>query len=122
LLATAGLPQPGRYTVEVRQRLPNVPDLVDPMEHSVCLDTAPALAPFRLKGENPLRSCPIVEVEWNQANLRYRIVCPGPNRGFAEAEFAFTIDAFHGQIAINMGGKNMTLTEIQTGRRRGDCD
>jgi hypothetical protein len=30
--------------------------------------------------------------------------------------------AFEGRIAMVMGGKNMTMSEVQTGRRVGSCD
>jgi hypothetical protein len=30
--------------------------------------------------------------------------------------------AFEGRIAMVMGGKNMTMTEVQSGRRVGGCD
>jgi hypothetical protein len=34
---------------------------------------------------------------------------------------SFLTDAFTGRIAMVMGAKNMTMTEVQHGRRIGEC-
>ncbi|HZF22834.1 MAG TPA: hypothetical protein VE030_05125, partial [Burkholderiales bacterium] len=42
-----------------------------------------------------------------------RIACAGPNRGSAVAVFETTGSAYRGNIKMNMGGKNMSMSETQ---------
>jgi len=48
-------------------------------------------------------------------------VCAGPNRGSAVAVFDTKQNTYQGTIRMNMGGKNMTMSETQAGKRIGDC-
>ena len=41
--------------------------------------------------------------------------------GSAVGVFDLTGTAYSGTIKMNMGGKNMTMSETQVGRRTGDC-
>jgi hypothetical protein len=49
------------------------------------------------------------------------IACAGPNRGSAVATFETKGTTYRGTIKMNMGGKNMTMSETQAGKRIGDC-
>ncbi len=40
----------------------------------------------------------------------------------ASASYKISSNGFSGWINMKMGGKNMTMHEIQTGRRIGVCD
>ncbi len=71
--------------------------------------------------DNPLKRCALVDYQASAGSARYRIVCEGPNRGRASAAFDLQQHAFRGTIQMDMGGKNMTMAERQTGRRIGDC-
>ena len=116
--------QAGAYAVEVRLELPNVlsrgPDSIT----TICLPYEGANGvPFPvLSSNNPLASCPAQNVERDGATLRFDILCKG--RGAARASAVYTLmpGAFEGRIAMVMGGKNMTMTEVQSGRRVGGCD
>lgn len=71
--------------------------------------------------DNPLKRCDLVDYEASAATARYRIACAGPNRGSAVAVFQTAAAGYRGTIKMNMGGKNMTMSETQTGKRIGDC-
>ncbi|HSA80343.1 MAG TPA: DUF3617 family protein, partial [Geminicoccaceae bacterium] len=66
--------------------------------------------------------CPARNVRREGATLSFDILCDG--RGAAKAHAVYTLKpgAFAGRIAMVMGGKNMTMTEVQAGRRIGSCD
>ena len=53
--------------------------------------------------------------------LGNRIVCPGRDSARALASYDLSADGFRGEVAMLLGGKNMTLTEHQVGRRLGEC-
>ncbi len=115
--------RPGLYEITVRIELPNVEAVAAPTRTTRCLGAA-ALArgtAFGVLSRNPLSACPHVETESSAGEVRFRIVCPGANAPTASARFAATDHGFRGVIHMNMGGKNMTMTERQTGRRVSDC-
>ncbi|MDR4308236.1 DUF3617 family protein [Chelatococcus sambhunathii] len=74
-----------------------------------------------LSANNPLARCPASDIRRQGREVSFRIVCAGPNAAKADALFDLRDDGFDGRIAMNMGGKNMTMTEVQHGRRVGDC-
>ena len=112
----------GAYEVEVRLELPNVlsrgPDSIT----TVCLpyDSANGALPV-LSANNPLAKCPASNVERDGGTLRFDIFCEGRGAAFAHAVYELRPDGFEGRIAMVMGGKNMTMTEVQSGRRVGNC-
>jgi hypothetical protein len=117
------IPVPGLYRVEVRLELPNVPQAAAQMTLSRCLtesDLASGQA-FWLLSRHPLQSCDRLDYETAGQTVRYRIRCPGPNRGHAVATFETKATAYRGRIVMNMGGKNMTMSETQVAARVGDC-
>ncbi len=127
--ATAGLEAaestlvPGLYETEVRISLPNVQDVAPPLLIRRCVtagDIASGRA-FFLLSDNPLKQCNLEDVEAASSLVTYRIECPGPNRGSALAQFQLGDTTFRGTIRMNMGGKNMTMSESQSGRRLGQC-
>ena len=74
-----------------------------------------------LSGNNPLARCPASNVRRDGAILRFDILCEGRGVAWARAVYTLEPGAFEGRIAMVMGGKNMTMTEVQTGRRIGPC-
>jgi uncharacterized protein DUF3617 len=114
---------PGLYQVEVRIGLPNVQDTATPMIVTRCLsagdlDSGQA---FFVLSDNPLKSCELLDYHLTSDAATYRIVCRGPNMGSAVATFETSNIAYRGIIKMNMGGKNMTMSETQLGKRVGDC-
>jgi len=114
---------PGLYQIEIRIALPNVQNVASPIMITQCItaeDIASGRAFFVLS-DNPLQACDLVDYRAAKNNFTYRVVCPGPNRGSAFAEFQTTTETYRGAIKMNMGGKNMTMSETQLGKRIGNC-
>jgi hypothetical protein len=114
---------PGEYEVEVRISLPNVRDAAAPLLLTRCISPADLESgqAFFVLSDNPLKNCDLLDYKAESSEAVYRITCPGPNRGSAVAVFEIKDVAYHGVINMNMGGKNMTMTEMQAGKRIGDC-
>ncbi len=119
-----GIPlTPGLYQIEVRISLPNVQDVAQPLLLKRCVtdgDLAAGRAFFVLS-DNPLKNCDLLEYRVEDDQASFRIVCPGPNKASAIGVFSLMPDAYRGSIKMNMGGKNMTMTEAQIGKRMGAC-
>jgi uncharacterized protein DUF3617 len=115
---------PGRYEVRVRVDLPNIEGAAASALRTLCL---PALGQARnhglgvLSDNNPLAHCPVSNVRQEGDTLSFDIVCPGGNAAIATAQYHLAAEAFEGRIRMKLGGKNMTMTETQSGRRIGDC-
>ncbi len=122
---TEALVQGGSYEVKFRLELPHVENWAIDKTTTICLPNAGAMsgAPLPvLSGNNPLAKCPARNVQRNGATLRFDIVCEGRNAAKARAVYTLMPSGFKGRIAMVMGGKNMTMTEVQVGRRVGSCD
>ena len=118
------LPEAGAYEVRVRLELPNVQHRAA-TSVTICFPHAGGSngAPFPvLSGNNPLARCPAGNVRQDGAVLRFDIRCEGRGAASARAVYTLKPGAFEGRIAMVMGGKNMTMTEVQSGRRVGGCD
>lgn len=114
---------PGLYQVEVRIDLPNVQQAAPPIVLTRCV-SPPDLESgqaFFVLSENPLKHCDLLDYQASTDAATYRIACPGPNKGSAVAVFETAGTAYRGSIKMNMGGKNMTMSETQVGRRIGSC-
>jgi Protein of unknown function (DUF3617) len=115
---------PGRYEVSVRLDLPNIEGAAASTLRTLCVpaqDQAGQHGLGVLSENNPFLHCPVANVRREGATLSFDIVCPGGNAASASAKFQLTSEAFDGRISMKLGGKNMTLTETQTGRRTGEC-
>lgn len=122
-VAADSLPAPGMYRIEVRIALPNLQNNAPPMIAELCITAADIETgqAFSLLSDNPLRRCDMLDYKLSASAATYRIACEGPNRGSAVAEFNTTSNSFRGIIRMNMGGKNMTMSETQHGKRIGNC-
>ena len=114
---------PGLYTVEVRISLPNVQNVAAPIVLTRCIGPTDLLSgqAFFVLSDNPLKSCELLDYQVTSDAAAYRIACPGPNKGSAVAVFGTTRTSYRGSIKMNLGGKNMTMSETQVGKRIGDC-
>lgn len=121
LAAADGLPH-GAYRVSVHIALPNVETRDYDFETTICWrgpdDPEMPLGPL---GPGPLARCPSKASDRSDG-LVVTTACEGPNAGLAAASYRRTSDGFRGQVEINLGGKNMTLSEVQRGVRVGDCE
>jgi hypothetical protein len=115
---------PGRYRITVTQELPNVLRAGAPVtiEECVSAQRIASGAAFGVRGENPITSCEIADLAVDSAVLCYRIGCPEPNSPHAKARFVRTPSGYEGAIYLNMGGKNMTLTERHRAVWLGSCE
>lgn len=114
----------GLYEVSVRLDLPNLIDGGAAGVAVVCISATAAGGSHGLavlSDNNPLSHCPVVNVRRDGMALAFDIVCPGGNAASGRAVFEMRRDRFDGRIAMKMGGKNMTMTETQSGHRVGDC-
>jgi Protein of unknown function (DUF3617) len=115
---------PGLYEVRVRLDLPHIEGAAASKLAMLCVpaeDSAGTHGLIPLSDNNPLANCPVVQVRQQGSALAFDIVCPGGNAATASASYLLTPETFAGRISIKLGGKNMTMTETQTGRRTGPC-
>jgi hypothetical protein len=115
--------EPGEYEVSVRLDLPHVDGATASRTTPVCVtegrnDTHGLTA---LSTNNPFGGCAASNIREDAGTLLFDIACPGPNAATASARYTFKEQDFDGTITMKMGGKNMTMTERQHGRRTGGC-
>lgn len=111
----------GRYDVDVRLELPHVEDLNMKKTTAICVMPDGSRGLAVLGDNNPLSRCPASNVRQDGSVLTFDIVCEGANGARASASYSLSETAFRGRITMKMGGKNMTLSETQVGRRVGAC-
>lgn len=116
-----GLPE-GAYRVETHIALPNIDTRDYDFTAEICWrgvdDPEMPLGPL---GPGPLADCPTTARETG-TGLLVTAACPGGNAGTAAAIYHRTEAGFLGRVQMNMGGKNMTVGEIQRGTRIGPCE
>ncbi len=116
----------GLYEVHFRLELPHLEIHAVDRTATICIDQDNMerhLPPVPLLSQNDIfADCEIENVDKETSGFSYDIACTG--RGAARAAATYTIanDRFRSRIAITQGAKNMTMTEVQQGRRLGDCD
>lgn len=119
-VAVEALPD-GSYEIRYWLELPHV-ESRDEGAVTMCLSGAGGSSAFPvLSANNPLAHCPPQNIRRDGDAVLFEIVCPGGNSAKAQGLFDLTKNGFEGRIAMNMGGKNMTMTEVQRGKRVGDC-
>ena len=116
--------QDGRYQVNVRLELPYLEDAGVSKIATICVTSADPGGNHGLvvlSDNNPLANCPASNVRDIGGILTFDIVCPGGNAAIASAKYIVAAQRFEGRITMKMGGKNMTMTEMQSGHRIGEC-
>ncbi len=114
----------GAYEVAVRLELPHVEDADAQKVATICIDKADPGGTFGLavlSENNPLAHCPASNIHHEGDTLTFDIKCPGGNAAIASAKYTLLGQRFEARIAMKMGGKNMTMTEVQSGHRAGAC-
>ncbi|GEP00686.1 DUF3617 domain-containing protein [Methylobacterium haplocladii] len=115
----------GAYAVEVKLELPHLEDMTQKAVRQVCLRAEPGANTHGLavlSDNNPLARCPLSDIREEAGVLTFAIACDGKNAARATARYVLAPERFQGRITMQMGGKNMTMTEVQTGRRIGVCE
>ncbi|WP_334150494.1 DUF3617 domain-containing protein [Hyphomicrobium sp.] len=115
------LPVPGAYEVEMRLELPHVEDMAVSKTATICVTDSETHGIAVLSDNNPLTRCPASNIRHQGDTLTFDLVCEGRNQAIAWAKFTLGPDRFRGAFDMKMGGKNMTMSERQSGHRVGDC-
>jgi Protein of unknown function (DUF3617) len=118
------LPQGGSYELTVRLELPHLERWTVDKTTIVCLPNARSgdeLPIPVVSANNPFAKCSAVNLTADSPKLEYDIVCPGRGAAKGHATYILSPETFSGRVAMVMGGKNMTMTEIQQARRIGEC-
>lgn len=114
----------GSYEMTVRLELPHLERWGVDKTTTICLSNSqgPDEIPVPVvSANNPFAKCSAVNVMFDGAKLEYDIVCPERGSARAHAVYKVSSDAFAGRVAMVMGAKNMTMTEVQRARRVGEC-
>ena len=117
--------QGGSYEITYRLELPHVERWAIDKTTTVCLPgskgSIPAALPV-LSDNNPFGECTAVNIQQDGPSLGYDIKCQGRDAAKAHAAYTVSSGDFKGRVAMVMGAKNMTMTEVQAGHRVGSCD
>ena len=114
----------GAYEIEVTLELPHVFDTSTRKIERLCLGGGQSmtLGLSVLSNNNPLGQCPVSNVQSSTGTLSFDVACQGVNAASGHALYEIMPEHFRGHIEMKMGGKNMTMTEIQVGHRIGACE
>jgi hypothetical protein len=117
--AASSWPQSGNYEVTARLEMPHLKRWSVDKTTIVCLrDSRSSKIPIPvLSANNPFAKCAASNLVIDVPKLEYDIVCPESCQG------ACRLRVFSPHIVrlCRDGAKNMTMTEIQHGRRIGEC-
>ena len=117
-------PLSGSYEVTARLELPHLERWGVDKTTIICLSNSqdPDEIPVPVvSANNPFAKCSATNLVANGTMLEYDIVCPERGSARGHAVYEVSSDAFTGRIAMVMGAKNMTMTEVQHARRVGEC-
>lgn len=122
-IEAASLPA-GSYAITARLELPHLERWAIDKTTTICLSgqAAGGQIPIPiLSANNPYASCAAANLVIDHGKLEYDVICPGRGAAKAHATYLLGADHFAGRVAMVMGGKNMTMSEVQRARRVGDC-
>ena len=112
----------GLYEITSRLELPHVERWAIDKKTQVCLAAARGPIPLPVLSDNsPFLHCAATALVFESGRLEYDIACPGRGDARAHAAYDITEGRFTGRIAMVLGAKNMTMTEVQQAVRMGDC-
>ena len=124
LSAEDRLPQNGSYEITARLELPHLERWAVDKKMIICLPgllSDGGLPIPIISANNPFAKCSTANVTMEAPKLEYDIVCPGRGSAKGHAIYIFSVNTFSGRVAMVLGGKNMTMTEVQEARRIGGC-
>jgi len=114
----------GAYAITTRLELPHLERWAIDKTTTICLSGRAAAVRIPipiLSANNPYAACAAANLAIDHGTLDYDVVCPGRDSAKAHATYLLGADHFVGRVAMVLGGKNMTMAEIQRARRLGDC-
>jgi hypothetical protein len=117
--------QSGSYEITARLELPHLERWAVDKTAIVCLP--PSIGDDEIpipivSANNPFAKCSAANLMTQTPKLEYDIVCPGRGAAKGHAIYILSDDTFSGRVAMVLGAKNMTMTEVQQGRRIGNCN
>ena len=74
-----------------------------------------------VSANHPFAKCTTANLATDGSKLEYDIVCPGRGAARGHASYVLSPDKVSGRVAMVMGAKNMTMTEVQQARLIGEC-
>ena len=119
------LPQTGSYEITARLELPHLERWAVDKTTVICLPPSAGddKIPIPIvSANNPFAKCSAANLTAKTPKLEYDIVCPGRGAAKGHAIYTLSNDTFSGRVAMVLGAKNMTMTEVQQGRRIGNCN
>ena len=124
LRANSLFPPRGSYEITARLELPHLERWAVDKTTIVCAfnsrDRGEIPVPV-VSANNPFAKCHATNLVADGSKLEYDIVCRERGAARGHAVYELSLHAFTGRIAMVMGAKNMTMTEVQRGRRIGEC-
>jgi hypothetical protein len=116
-------PQSGSYEITARLELPHLERWSVDRTTVLCLPVSRGndIPVPVLSANNPFAKCTAANLVVDGPKLEYDIVCPERGGAKGHAIYGFSAGAFSGRVAMVLGGKNMTMTEVQHARRIGEC-
>lgn len=116
--------QNGSYEITARLELPHLERWAVDKTTIICLP--PSLEDDKLpipivSANNPFAKCSPANLLLQTRAVEYDIICPGRGAAKGHAVYLISNDTFSGRVAMVLGAKNMTMTELQEGRRTGNC-
>jgi hypothetical protein len=124
LRANSLSPPSGSYELTARLELPHLERWGVDKTTIICLSNSRRLDEIPVpvvSANNPFAKCSATNLIADGSKLEYDIVCPERGAARGHAVYKISSDAFTGHIAMVMGAKNMTMTEVQHARRVGEC-
>jgi hypothetical protein len=122
--AQGRFPQDGSYEITARLELPHLERWAVDKKTIICLPSllSDGGLPIPItSANNPFAKCSTANLTMEAPKLEYDIVCPGRGSAKGHAIYLFSLNRFSGRVAMVLGAKNMTMTEVQEARRIGGC-
>jgi len=117
-------PTAGSYEITARLEVPHLERWGVDKTTIICLldSLSPGNIPIPVvSANNPFAKCSAANLLAEGSKLEYDIVCHERGAARGHAVYQLSSNAFTGRIAMVMGAKNMTMTEVQHARRIGEC-
>ena len=114
----------GSYEVTARLELPHLERWGVDKTTIICLLNSRGAGEIPVpvvSANNPFAKCSAANLMADGSTLEYDIVCRERGTARGHAVYELSTNAFTGRVAMVMGAKNMTMTEVQHARRIGEC-
>lgn len=112
----------GAYTIRSNMVMPHLEEMRRiTAEETGCLRQDNPLALFPVMRQPALHGCTFRFGEAHDASFQYVLVCETARVATGTAELSHRGDTVVGNLAVKMGGKNMTFSQSVRAQRTGDC-